>query len=117
MESLDSPAEVDAVFRTQRRIAVGYAAVFALVLIGVSVLTVTLGWWTTGRVIGGISPGFLVAAVGLYVVFVVLATAAGSLANAVEKRMLGRVDDLWQDPPGWDATASAPFDDDPRADR
>lgn len=99
-ESLDSPAEVDAVFRTQRRIGVGYAAVFALVLAGVSILTVTLGWWTSGRVVGGMSPGFLVAAVGLYLVFVAVATAAGSLANAVEDRMLGGADDLWRDERG-----------------
>lgn len=108
-ESLDSPAEVDAVFRTQRRIAVGYAALFALVLVGVSVLTVTLDWWTTGRVLGGMSPGFLTAAVGLYLVFMIVAIAAGSLANAVENRMLGGAADLWQDGSGWgSATADPP---------
>lgn len=96
--AVDSPAEVDAVFRTQRRVSVGYALLFALLLASVSVFTVGLAWWTTGRILGGISPGFLMAAFGLYLVFVALAAAACSLASAIENRMLGSADDLWHDP-------------------
>lgn len=96
--AVDSPAEVDAVFRTQRRVSVGYAVLFALLLASVSVFAVGLEWWTTGRILGGISPGFLMAAFGLYPVFVALAAAACSLASTIENRMLGSADELWHDP-------------------
>lgn len=112
-DSLDSPAEVDAAFRTQRRVSVGYALVFALMLLGVSVLTVALDWWTTGRIVGGISPGFLTAALGLYVVFVAVAAAATTLAAAIENRMLGRADHFWGDAAGPDGHRDEPADDRP----
>jgi uncharacterized membrane protein len=85
----DTAAEVDATFRTQRRIAVGYFGLFLVLTLAVPALALLLDWWSEGRVIGGMSPGFLMAAAGLYVLFVVLALAAASLATAVEDRMLG----------------------------
>jgi hypothetical protein len=94
IDEYDSLAEVDATFRTQRRIAVGYFAVFLVVTLAVPALTLVLDWWSEGRVIGGMSPNFLMAAGGLYVFFFLLAAGAASLATAVEDRMLGgqRVD-------------------------
>lgn len=85
----DSAAEVDATFRTQRRIALGYFSVFLAVTLAVPALTLVLDWWSQGRVIGGMSPNFLMAAGGLYVFFFALAAGAASLATAVEDRMLG----------------------------
>jgi hypothetical protein len=86
----DTPAEVDATFRTQRRIALGYYVVFLVLTLAVPALTVVLDWWWQGRVVGGMSPSFLMAAVGLYVIFLALSLAAATLATAVEDRMLGR---------------------------
>ncbi|MDV6012574.1 hypothetical protein F8178_08825 [Haloechinothrix sp. LS1_15] len=83
------PAEVDATFRTLRRVAFGYFTVFLVVVAAVPVLTLALDWWSQGRLIGGMSPSFAMAAFGLYVFFFVLAIAAATLANAVEDRMLG----------------------------
>lgn len=85
----DLPAEVDATVRVVRRVALGYFTVFLVAVLAVPGLTVALDWWSQGRVIGGMSPNFVMAAVGLYVVFFVLAIAAAMLANAVEQRMLG----------------------------
>lgn len=85
----DTPAEVDATFRTQRRIAVGYFLVFCVGTITVPALTLVLDWWSAGRLLGGFSPNFLMAAVGLYVFFFLIAVAAATLATAVEDRMLG----------------------------
>lgn len=85
----DTPSEVDATFRTQRRIAAGYFLVFLLVTLGVPALTLALDWWSAARVVGGMSPNFVMAALGLYVFFLLLAVAASSLATAVEDRMLG----------------------------
>lgn len=87
-EEFDTEAEVDAVFRTQRRVALGYFAVFLAVILAVPTLTLVLGWWSQGRIVG-MSPNFLMAAGGLYVVFFAIALASASLADAVEDRMLG----------------------------
>ena len=89
LDEYDTPAEVDAIFRTQRRIAFGYLAVFAAVVLAVPLLTVTLQWWSTGRLIGAISPNFAMAAAGLYLVFLAIGIGAASLASAVEDGMLG----------------------------
>jgi len=91
-DDFDTTAEVDATFRTQRRVAVGYFAVFLAVTLAVPTLTLVLGWWSTGR-IAGMSPNFVMAAGGLYVVFFLVALAASSLADAVEDRMLGGGDE------------------------
>ncbi|MDQ4024199.1 MAG: hypothetical protein M3217_01740 [Actinomycetota bacterium] len=89
VDARDTPAEVDAAFRTLRRIAVGYFVVFLVAIAGFPVLSVTLDWWSGGRALGGMSPGFVTAAFGLYVFFAVLGIAAASLSSAVEARMLG----------------------------
>jgi hypothetical protein len=88
-EEFDGPAEVAAAAATQRRVALGYAAVFLLGILAVPVLTVTLPWWSQARLLGGMSPSFLVAAIGLYGFFLALGIAAASLARSVEDRMLG----------------------------
>lgn len=88
-EIQDTPAEVDAAFRTLRRIAVTYFLVFLGVLVAVPVLSMTVDWWTGSRLPGGLSPAFLAAAIGLYVVFAVIGLAAATLSSSVESRMLG----------------------------
>jgi hypothetical protein len=88
-EVQDTPAEVDAAFRTLRRIAVTYFVLFLAVLGSFPVLTMTLSWWTESRLLGDLSPAYLAAAVGLYVVFAVIGIAAATLSSSVESRMLG----------------------------
>jgi hypothetical protein len=93
LEEFDAPAEVAAAARTQRRIALGYALVFALSILAVPVLSLTLPWWSGARLIGGMSPSFVAVAGGMYVFFLALGVAAASLARSVEVRMLGSSDD------------------------
>jgi hypothetical protein len=104
-DDFDTTAEVDATFRTQRRVAVGYFVVFLAVTLAVPTLTLVLGWWSTGR-IAGMSPNFVMAAGGLYVVFFLVAQAASSLADAVEDRMLGGGDEHLGALPHDDGTGS-----------
>lgn len=91
-DDFDSPSEVDATFFTQRRVAFGYGLLFLIVVLGAPALNIVLGWWTSARLLGGMSPSFALLAVGLYAFFFVLALAAASLANAVEDAMLGSLD-------------------------
>lgn len=85
----DTPADVEATFRTERRIAVGYFVVFLLVTFAVPLMSILLPWWTGARIAGGMSPAFLMTAVGLYVFFLVIGVLAATLADNVEERMLG----------------------------
>lgn len=88
VDEFDSPAEVDAAFRTQRRIAVGYFVVFIGGVLLIPLATVAATWWPGGR-LSSWATGFVLAGAGLYVFFFVLGLGAASLANGVERRMLG----------------------------
>lgn len=88
----DTPAEVDAAVRTLRRVAVWHFVVFLGAVLLVPLLTVALDWWSQGRLVGGMSPNFVMAALGLYLFFFIIAFAAARLSNAVEDRMLGTTD-------------------------
>ncbi|MGJ9424321.1 hypothetical protein ACHABX_00585 [Nesterenkonia halotolerans] len=93
-EVRDTPAEVDAAFRAQRAIALAYFFLFLILVAAFPVLTITLQWWTGARVLGGLSPGFVAAAGGLYLVFAVIGIAAARLSASVESRMLGGQQEL-----------------------
>ncbi len=93
LDEFDAPAEVAAAARTQRRIALGYGSLFALGILAAPVLSLTLPWWSGARLVGGMSPGFVAAAGGLYAFFLALGIAAASLARSVEVRMLGTSDE------------------------
>lgn len=91
-DEYDAPADVDATFRTLRRAAVWHFMLFLGVVVAVPLLTLTVDWWSDGRLLGGMAPNFVMAAFGLYVFFFLLAVAATRQSNAVEDRMLGRPD-------------------------
>lgn len=85
----DDQAEVDAAFRLQRRIAIGYFVLFIAATVGVAVALLTLRWMSEASIFGGFTPGFALAAFGLYLFFVAMGAAASSLANGVDDRMMG----------------------------
>jgi hypothetical protein len=99
-DEFDTPAEVDAVFRTQRRIAFGYALLFLGGIFTVPALTLFTDWWATGRLVGWWTTSFATTGVGLYLFFFLLGMGAASLANGVERRMLGSLHDRAGDDPG-----------------
>ncbi|MBL0885097.1 hypothetical protein [Myceligenerans indicum] len=99
----DTPAEVDAAFRTLRRVAVWHFVLFLAAVLGVPALSLTLGWWSGARIDGGMSPGFAMAAFGLYVFFLAVGLAAATLSSAVEARMLGGAHEEAGDDDGEDA--------------
>lgn len=91
-DEFDTPAEVDAVFRTQRRIAVAHLIVLVGGMLVIPVTTLATGWWS-GDGPSGSPLLFVVAGAGLYVFFFALGLGAASLADGVERRMLGAPDD------------------------
>lgn len=107
-ETRDTPAEVDAAFRTQRRVALTYFIVFLVVVASFPVLSSTLDWWLDSRLIGDLSPGFLTVAVGLYVVFAVIGIAAATLSSSVESQMLGAQGDHNTSGPDTDTVTERP---------
>lgn len=88
-DDTDTPAEVFAVWRIQRRLALSYMAVFLIGTLGVGTAIHTIPWVTDTEVFYGFSPGFVLAAFGLYLFFLLIGVAAASLADAVEHRMMG----------------------------
>lgn len=98
VDDFDRPDEVVAVAATQRRVAITYGLVFTVLFWMPAALTVVWPWWSSARLVGGMSPGFAVAALGLYGAFVLIAVIAGKLARDVEDRMLGGSDGALTDP-------------------
>jgi len=88
-DDTDTAAEVIAVWRIQRRVAVSYMVVFLIGILGIGLAIGTLPWVTETTVVNGFSPGFVLAAFGLYAFFLVIGVGAASLANSVEHRMMG----------------------------
>ena len=88
-DDTDTPAEVIAVWRIQRRVALSYLVVFLIGTLGVGVAIATIPWVTDTTIFNGFSPGFVLAAFGLYLFFLILGAAAASLANGIEHRMMG----------------------------
>ncbi|HUG86893.1 MAG TPA: hypothetical protein VMM13_20150 [Euzebya sp.] len=89
LEPDDTPAEVAAAFRTQRRVAVAYLLLFLAITVSIPVLNALVDWWTDGRLLGGISPAFAVSTVGLYGVIITIGVLGARVADQVERRMLG----------------------------
>lgn len=86
---VDTPDEVDAVFRSQRRAAFGHFILFGLFLGGGLTAVLVLPWWTDSSAIGGLSPGFVLVGGGIYLIFVAIAVSAATLANGIEDSMMG----------------------------
>lgn len=89
LEPHDTPDEVAAAFRTQRRVAVAYGLLFLVITVTIPLLNRLVGWWTTGRMLGAISPAFAVSTVGLYIVIIGIGVLWARVADQVERRMLG----------------------------
>lgn len=90
-DEADTAAEVDAAFRAQRRTAIIGFVVFATITFGAVGLTLAGGWWTDLDVADGLSPAFLAAGAGAYLVFLAVGALVARRANRIERSMLGVV--------------------------
>lgn len=95
----DSIEEVDAVARSLRRVAFQYAFVVVTIFLSVPLLSLLSPWWTTAPIWGGLTPNFLMVAVGLHVILVLAALLYNRVASRSEDEMLGRPEDIleWTD--------------------
>jgi uncharacterized membrane protein (DUF485 family) len=99
----DTPEEVDALFRAQRRLSVSHALLFLAGTLTLPVVQALWPAWTTSPVWGGLTPAFIAATV-LYPLFcIVLAASYTMRANRLDEDLLGRTlwrEDAWE-PPVW----------------
>ncbi len=87
----DTPEEVDAVFRAQRRLSIGHGLLFLVVTALLPVLHVAWPAWSTTAVWGGLTPAFMAATV-LYPLFCIILAASYTMrANRMDEDLLGRV--------------------------
>jgi len=99
----DTPEEVDALFRAQRRLSISHALLFFAGTLLLPVVQAVWPAWTTSPVWGGLTPAFIAATV-LYPLFcLVLAASYTMRANRLDEDLLGRT--LWREeswePPVW----------------
>lgn len=92
VEEYDTPPEVDAVFRAQRRLSFRYGLLFFCGTLLVPAVLVLGGAWASRPVWGGFTLGYL--SVGLFypVFYLSLAVAYTLQANRLEKDLLERRD-------------------------
>jgi uncharacterized membrane protein (DUF485 family) len=91
----DTPEEVDALFRAQRRLSVNHALLFFAGTLLLPVVQAVWPAWTTREVWGGLTPAFIAATV-LYPLFcIVLAASYTMRANRLDEDFLGRA--LWRE--------------------
>jgi uncharacterized membrane protein (DUF485 family) len=88
----DSIEEVDAVARSLRRVAIEYAALIGVVLLGVPVLSLVAEWWFARPILGGLTFNFMTVALGLHLAFIVVAILYTRIAQRSEDEMLGRLE-------------------------
>lgn len=89
-DEFDSTAEVDAVFRAQRRVSFLYGLIFLTVTLTIPILSVTSDYWTGISVPGGFTLNFLFVAVLYHIIYVLIGAAYTLQANRLEQELLGR---------------------------
>lgn len=91
----DTPEEVDALFRAQRRLSVSHALLFFAGTLLLPLVQAAWPAWTTSPVWGGLTPAFIAATL-LYPLFcIVLAASYTMRANRLDEDFLGRA--LWRE--------------------
>lgn len=89
-EEFDSQAEVDALFRAQKRLGLIYGLVFLGLTLTIPILTVTSQYWTQTPVVGGFTLNFLLVAALYHAIYVLIGAAYTLQANRLEQELLGR---------------------------
>jgi uncharacterized membrane protein (DUF485 family) len=89
-EEFDSPAEVDAVFRAQRRLSLLYGGAFLAVTLMIPVLSLTSRFWNGVRVLGGFTLNYLMVTVLFHIIYVLIGAGYTLQANRLEQELLGR---------------------------
>lgn len=101
-EEFDTPEEVDAVFRAQRRISFTYGGVFLALTLMIPLLSSTSDYWNDVPVWGGFTLNYLVVAVLFHLFYIVLAVAYTLQSNRLEEELLDRGGGRGAGEPPWD---------------
>lgn len=86
----DTPEEVDAVYRAQRRLSFLYGGLFLAITLAIPLLHGLWPAWSSTPLWGGFTPAYLAVAVVYPVGCVLLAIAYTVQANRLEEDLLGR---------------------------
>lgn len=89
-DEFDSPAEIDGVFRAQRRLSLIYGGIFVAVTMSIPVLGMTSSFWTAEPLVGGFTLNYLVVAVFYHFIYMLLGTGYALQSNRLEQEFLGR---------------------------
>ncbi|MDR5683284.1 MAG: DUF485 domain-containing protein [Armatimonadota bacterium] len=97
----DTPEEVEAVFRAQRRLTFGHAALFFAGTLLLPVLQALWDPWVTLPIWGGLTPAFVAATIVYPLFCVLLAISYTMRANRLEEDLLERHRDDSLRPGSW----------------
>ncbi|BDG62079.1 hypothetical protein [Caldinitratiruptor microaerophilus] len=89
-DDFDTPEEVEAVFRAQRRLSFLYGTLFFLVTLTLPVLHSTWDYWVKATVWGGFTLAYLAVTLLYPLFYILLAVAYTIQANRLEEALLGR---------------------------
>lgn len=89
-EEFDSEAEIEAVFRSQRRLSLTYGAIFLGITLTIPVLVLVSPYWTSTPVLAGFSPSFLAVALFYHFLYVLIGAGYSLQANRLEEELLGQ---------------------------
>lgn len=92
-EEVDTPEEVDRIFRAQRKLSFTYGAVFFAVTLGIPFLSATSESWYGTEIFGGMTLNYLTLAFLYHIFYWCIGLAYTLQANKLEDSLLGQEDD------------------------
>ncbi len=85
----DTPEEVEACFKAQRKLSLTYGAIFFASVLIIPFLSGTAEWWYGKEIWGGFTLNYLVVALIYHIFYFLLGLAYAYQANNLEDRLLG----------------------------
>lgn len=89
VDFIDTPEEVERVFKMQRKLSFTYAAIFFAITLTIPLLSITSEWWYAKPIWGGFTLNYLFVALLYHVIYFGMGWAYALQANALEDRVLG----------------------------
>ena len=92
VEYIDTPEQVDHVFREQRKLSFTYGVIFFTTVLLIPLLSITSEWWYGQEIWGGFTLNYLIIALLYHIFYVSMGYFYAKQANALEDKLLGEID-------------------------